>query len=373
MTNSSSTRPSSISWACSRGPPSQSSPRTPRSVRRWASSAARSTPAVWRSDLDRGRGLRDLVADVGRDQDLAVSLGEQRGVPGQVESAGDDHHQRVVREPLALAALALLGIADHAPVALGAHRPRADHHRVGPRAQADQHRRVGLGADRTGAAGDRHVPIERQGEVGDHVAAASRARARRGRALRPSRRPWSRRRRGAVGALVGRGPRASRYPRPDSISLRCSTLARSSASAPGSPSNQASRISSSSASEVDAQAEREHVRVVPAPRARGGRGVGAERRPDARHLVGRDRRARAGPAADDRLLGAALGDVACGRLARPGPVVALALREGTVEERLVAALAQGVDERVGDAGPFVCRDRDSHRRDGSPGTCPPAG
>ena len=59
-----------------------------------------------------------------------------------------------------------------------------------------------------------------------------------------------------------------------------------------------------------AQAEGEHVRVVPPPRAGGGRGVAAQRRADARDLVRRDRRARPGPAADDGLLGAALDDVA---------------------------------------------------------------
>ncbi len=107
---------------------------------------------------------------------------------------------------------------------------------------------------------------------------------------------------------------------------RWATFARSSASALGSPANHASRISRSSACEVAAQAEREHVGVVPAPRARGRGRVEAQRRADAADLVGGDRRARARPAADDRLLGAPLGDVAGGGLAGPRPVAALAAR-----------------------------------------------
>ena len=80
----------------------------------------------------------------------------------------------------------------------------------------------------------------------------------------------------------------------------------------------------SSASEVAAQAERERVGVVPAPRAGGGGGVGAERGAHARDLVGGDRRAGAGPAADDRP--AARGPSATsarGGLRGPGPLGAL--------------------------------------------------
>ncbi len=80
-----------------------------------------------------------------------------------------------------------------------------------------------------------------------------------------------------------------------------------------------------------AQAEREHVGVVPAPRARGRDGVGAKRRPHSGHLVGGDRRTGARPAADDGLLSAAVGDITRGGLGRPGPIVALALREDAVQ------------------------------------------
>ena len=100
----------------------------------------------------------------------------------------------------------------------------------------------------------------------------------------------------------------------------------SSASGEGSPANQASRISASTRLGGRAQRQREHVGVVPA----GGRPRRSRRRRTARRgpadLVGGDRGARAGPAADDGLLGAAVGDVAGGGLGGPGPVVALAPR-----------------------------------------------
>src|SRR6478735_2861968 len=60
------------------------------------------------------------------------------------------------------------------------------------------------------------------------------------------------------------------------------------------------------------QADREGVGVIPPSRPVGGLRVDAEGRPNAVHLVRRYRRARPGPAADDRLIGAALGDVAGG-------------------------------------------------------------
>ena len=75
-----------------------------------------------------------------------------------------------------------------------------------------------------------------------------------------------------------------------------------------------------------AQAEREHVRVVPAPRARRCRRVGAQRGAHARDLVRRDRCAGARPAAHDPLLGAPLRHIAGDRLARPRPVGALLRR-----------------------------------------------
>src|SRR3954468_14067624 len=109
-----------------------------------------------------------------------------------------------------------------------------------------------------------------------------------------------------------------------------------------------------------AQAEREHVGVVPAPRPRGGLGVAAQRRPHARDLVGGDRRAGPGPAAHDRLRGAALGHVARGRLGAPRPVVAVAVDQGAVGERLVAAAAQLVEQAIRDAGVLVGGDGDPH-------------
>ena len=97
-------------------------------------------------------------------------------------------------------------------------------------------------------------------------------------------------------------------------------------------------------------------------RAAGGLGVGAQRRPDAGDLVGGDRRAGAGPAAHDALVRAALGHVAGGGLAGPGPVVALAGRERAVQQRLVTAAAQLVHHGLGHARALVGGHRDPHPR-----------
>src|SRR3954451_22716691 len=89
-----------------------------------------------------------------------------------------------------------------------------------------------------------------------------------------------------------------------------------------------------------AQAERQDVGVVPSARPLGGLRVEAQRGADPGDLVGRDRRPGAGPAAHDPLFGPAVGDVAGGDLAGPGPVVALRVAERAVDDRLVAALTQ---------------------------------
>ncbi len=126
-----------------------------------------------------------------------------------------------------------------------------------------------------------------------------------------------------------------------SISLRCATFSTSLASALAPPANHASRISSSSAARRRPQAQREHVRVVPPPRALRGRGVGAQRGADPRHLVRGDRRAGSRPARDDRLLGPAVGHVPGRGLARPRPVGALGVasrrRGGSARGRAGAA------------------------------------
>ena len=185
--------------------------------------------------------------------------------------------------------------------------------------------------------------------------------------------PWSacrprRRSRSSAGPSPRHGsgrqdPAAQVHPN-YSISERCSTFARSSSSVEGWASNQASRISSSSAGEVVRRERREHVGVVPLAGARRGRGVGAQRGADAADLVGGDRGAGAGPAADDGLLGAALGDVAGGGLGGPRPVVALGVGERAVRERLVAAGAQLLDDGVGDARALVGGDGDPHEAQG---------
>src|SRR5215207_2651116 len=108
------------------------------------------------------------------------------------------------------------------------------------------------------------------------------------------------------------------------------------------------------------QADRERVRVVPLPRAVGRLGVEAEGGAHPGDLVCRDRRAGPRPAAHHRLLGAALGDVARRRLARPGPVVSLALGEGAVRDRLVPTLAKLLDDRLGDSYALVGGNGYSH-------------
>src|SRR5829696_804061 len=119
-----------------------------------------------------------------------------------------------------------------------------------------------------------------------------------------------------------------------------------------------------------AQRQREHVRVIPLPRAASGLGVGTEGGPDARHLVGRDRGAGAGPAADDALVGAPLRHVAGGGLAGPRPVVALLAAQRAVHDRIVAAATQLVEHGLGHAGALVGCDRDPHFAQPSLDACP---
>ncbi len=75
------------------------------------------------------------------------------------------------------------------------------------------------------------------------------------------------------------------------------------------------------------------------------------------------RRARPGPAADDRLVGLAGGDRARRGLARPRPVLALARGERTVGGDVVAAGTELGDERLRDARALVRGDRDPHGRE----------
>ncbi len=79
-----------------------------------------------------------------------------------------------------------------------------------------------------------------------------------------------------------------------------------------------------------------------------------------RHLVGGDRCPGSRPAAHDRLVGAAFGDVAGGALAGPGPVVALVAGQSAVRGHVVATPAQVVHERPGRGRVHVARDRDPH-------------
>ena len=71
-----------------------------------------------------------------------------------------------------------------------------------------------------------------------------------------------------------------------------------------------------------------------------------------------------------RLVGAALGHVAGGGLAGPGPVVALAVRQRAVQQRLVAAAAQLLHHGVGDARALVGGHGDPHREQPTLGPMP---
>ena len=82
-------------------------------------------------------------------------------------------------------------------------------------------------------------------------------------------------------------------------------------------------------------------------------GVAAQRRPDAAHLVGGDRGAGAGPAADDGLLGAAVGDVPRRGLRRPRPVVALSSASAPCSSGSCPRCAQRVDHGGRHAGALV--------------------
>ncbi len=108
-----------------------------------------------------------------------------------------------------------------------------------------------------------------------------------------------------------------------------------------------------------AEAEREHVGVVPAPRPLGGLSIAAQRGPDARHLVGRDRGFGPCPARDDRLFGPAVGHVASSRLARPGPVGTFPIGVGAVQHGFMPAPAKLIGQRLRDAGQLVGRDAQS--------------
>ena len=147
----------------------------------------------------------------------------------------------------------------------------------------------------------------------------------------------------------------------DQISSRCATFARSSSSGDGRASNQASRISASSASEV---LRSESASTLASFHLRAPSAVWASTHSAARmpgDLVGGDRGAGARPAGHDGLLGATLGDVAGGGFGGPRPVVALVGVERAVQQRLVAAGAQLLDERARDAGVLVGGDGDPHR------------
>ena len=152
------------------------------------------------------------------------------------------------------------------------------------------------------------------------------------------------------------GNRARSCARTLTVSLISPTwpmLAASSGSALGSPANQASRISSSSASLVVRSDSAStlasfHLR---APAAVSASAHSAARTPST--LFAAIDAPVPGPAAHDALVGAALGHVARRGLAGPGPVVALAVGQRAVQQRLVAERAQALDNGVGHARALV--------------------
>src|SRR4029453_6886540 len=110
------------------------------------------------------------------------------------------------------------------------------------------------------------------------------------------------------------------------------------------------------------KAESKHVRVVPRPRAARRLRVATEGGTNARDLVRGDRRAGAGPAANDPLLGSAFRYVSGRELARPGPVAALARLERAGKNRVVTPPAQLAHQRVREGRVHVACDRHLHRR-----------
>src|ERR1700710_488654 len=91
--------------------------------------------ALVADDLQRASDLGGLGLRGGEDE-ATPAFGEERRVPGQVEPAADDHHQRLGGEAESFAALPRLLLLRQPPVALGPHRPGSHHHRVetGPNA-----------------------------------------------------------------------------------------------------------------------------------------------------------------------------------------------------------------------------------------------
>ena len=120
---------------------------------------------------------------------------------------------------------------------------------------------------------------------------------------------------------VGPSTKATRHLRQAVVVHRdCSSDAMAEASA-GSASvvNHASSISSRELGTREAESHHEHVRIVPPASARCSRCVGAQRRPDPRDLVRRDRRARPGPAEQHRGGALTTGDELPDARGRPRP------------------------------------------------------
>src|SRR6266511_2991532 len=103
----------------------------------------------------------------------------------------------------------------------------------------------------------------------------------------------------------------------------------------------------------------EDVGVVPFARAGGGGGVRAQRGPNAWHLVGRDRRARARPAEQDSRLSLVLRHQLAHTLADLGPLDRFAAGRPD-EHDVVATVLELVADRVGHGRLLVRTQRDPH-------------
>jgi hypothetical protein len=117
-------------------------------------------------------GVLDLRAEAwqgrvgaGGDDHSLLGLVQDRQVDGEVEAPAHNHGDRIRSEALGHALLTQLLRLRHAPVALTAHRARADHHGIGLRAEVMEEPPVELRREAFGAPLDRRIAVEAR----DHV------------------------------------------------------------------------------------------------------------------------------------------------------------------------------------------------------------
>ena len=162
--NSSSTSPAASSCACE----VRSALAQQRAHAEAPAQLARSPPAGRARRRARARTYSTCAAELGQarrgggqDHHARRGLAQQRDVLAEREASRDDARERLGAQPArARAAPAALGSREHPPVALGAHRARADQHGVDGGAQRVEELAVGGAADRPRA------PVERRAAVG---------------------------------------------------------------------------------------------------------------------------------------------------------------------------------------------------------------